>query len=603
MMKTNLWKVAVAAVAAIAVLVGCTKNTPTSSSPKATLTAGSAFSNGSVTLTVALSDAASSDVTVNLGVSGTVPEAKLTWNPTVTIAKGSKSADVKVTVNTDGIAAGDYSAKFAIVSVSGAEKGSPAEATVALKVEPVQATPDVNISAYDAEFANGSATLTLTLSAAAAQDVKVSFELATTVEEGAIIPAAALSFDNPATIAKGATSAVVTVTLDESAIVKGSNWAIISIKSAEGANVGSKTTAYIEAVGAIKIQKNPAWTIEYTQNYEYEGEKYDLVNVKGIKTQPFLMFKYEEGVISSNFDTFEEYVAYMNDQIDAAIASGATAEELDVVVPSGSSDDYGILYDPFSPGSYDIVVLACGENGALTGEYTNAVVKVEDAEVATEAYKAWLGVWSAAGTLGGAAQEGTFYILPEWNNKSFLLYGFEPSEDGSFSIDPVKLRYDATNNQVWMDFGVVYPTSSYYFYMSAVDNNNYVYTGGYSKPGTEEDEFEDNGLAYFKNESGAVTLNPHTVYFTYQGKDYVSTPTQYVGLLGYSSSESQWYTFRDLLYLDFQAGPATFTYVQALPSSASVKSVKTTGREALLKHERRANLNAPIDFERSWRRF
>jgi len=170
MMKTNLWKVAVAAVAAIAVLVGCTKNdTPSSSSPKATLTAGSAFSNGSVTLTVALSAAASADVTVNLGVSGTVPEAKLTWNPTVTIAKGSKSADVKVTVNTDGIAAGDYSAKFAIVSVSGAEKGSPAEATVALKVEEVATTPEVNISAYDAEFADGAATLTLALSSAAAR--------------------------------------------------------------------------------------------------------------------------------------------------------------------------------------------------------------------------------------------------------------------------------------------------------------------------------------------------------------------------------------------------------------------------------------------------
>ena len=160
-MKNNIFKAVFAVMAAAAVLVGCTaKQTP--SAPKATLTADASFVNGSANLTVALSEASSSEVTVTLAVSGTLPEANLTWNPVVKIAAGSKQASVPVTAKADGLEAGTYAAKFSIKAASGAEVGSPAEASVNLTVEakPEEVVPEVSISKYDDAFTEGKATIT-----------------------------------------------------------------------------------------------------------------------------------------------------------------------------------------------------------------------------------------------------------------------------------------------------------------------------------------------------------------------------------------------------------------------------------------------------------
>lgn len=567
-MKNNIFKAVFAVLAAAAVLVGCTaKQTP--SAPKATLTADASFVNGSANLTVALSEASSSEVTVTLAVSGTLPEANLTWNPVVKIAAGSKQASVPVTAKADGLEAGTYAAKFSIKAASGAEVGSPAEASVNLTVEakPEDVVPEVSISKYDDAFTDGKATITLALSVAASADVKVNFALGTEVEEGSVIAADALTFENPATIKAGETSKVVEISLDLAKIAAGTNWAIISIENAEGATVGKKNIAYIEAEGSLRVFESTTFTVEYYGNYDYtyqDGsvETLDAIMVYGIGNQPFIMNYYTKGTVASALGSDEAYVEYMYENINNAIAQGATADDLDVVVNTGTEPDYGILFNLFDPGEYEVYVLACDENGVLTGEYATSTFEVTDPEEATEAYTAWVGAWKAGDLV--------FYIQPKWNNKSFDMYGFEPiGEDGSVSMNPVTVDYDAENDLLALSFGMVDSGSKWGYYMAGIDNNNYVATGGYTKPGTEAEEDEDEVLATIANKEGTIQIAGHTTYFTYQGTDYVSTP-QEIGIYGYNQTDG-WARFTDMNYLTL---PAEFVKQKAgAPQRLKVSSL------------------------------
>lgn len=542
-MKNNIFKAVFAVLAAAAVLVGCTaKQTP--SAPKATLTADASFVNGSANLTVALSEASSSEVTVTLAVSGTLPEANLTWNPVVKIAAGSKQASVPVTAKADGLEAGTYAAKFSIKAASGAEVGSPAEASVNLTVEakPEEVVPEVSISKYDDAFTDGKATITLALSAAASADVKVNFALGTEVEEGSVIAADALTFENPATIKAGETSKVVEISLDLAKIAAGTNWAIISIENAEGATVGKKNIAYIEAEGSLQVILMEDWKVEYYGHYDYTFQDgsvrtFDAILFSGMGRTPFVYDIYSAGTLEYNKMTPVDYVKYKYDRCNTLIGQGYTADDLGVIVPE-EEDGYGDLITLLDPGDYELVMMGCTEGGVITGGYTYYTFTVEDPNEASDAYLAWIGKW----TIGAD----TYYIDPKWNNESFNIYGFDPDFDF-----PATLIYDAENDLIKFCYSEEQYNSSMYLLFMGLQmegENGYLVWG---------DEDNDDMFALMKKDGDAVVIDGIAYTQTYNDGTTSDLQANRIGYLLYDTSDSKVYllTSWDYKYIDLPASP------------------------------------------------
>jgi len=383
-MKTNIWKIAVAALAAASVLVGCAKQPEQGATASVSLKADAAFSNNAATLTLTLSEAAASEVSVTLGVEGDLA-SKLTWNPVAKIEKGAKTQTVAVTVNPDGLAAGTYSAKFAIKSVTGVTVGSPAEATVTLTVGESEVVPTVSIDAYDEAFADNKASLTLKLSAAAKADVSVALALATEYDDYNVIPASALTYTNPVTIAAGQTSATVDFTLDDAELPAGSNWLVVDIESAEGATVGSQKRAMIEAVKKIEAKLREDWSVEYAGEKEYEGSTVSVMSVSAGETDSWYLFMVDPEEIAE-VGTLSDYIQSMEDYEIAPYIGTEYAYN----IRTGATD---ILYNRFTVGEYTFYVFGCDEQGHLTGDYAQTSFSLEPDDVMKAAYDSWLGEW------------------------------------------------------------------------------------------------------------------------------------------------------------------------------------------------------------------
>ena len=116
-------------------LTGCKKNRV-----EVALLGDNSFVDGTATLTILLSGASSNEVTIGLsylnrdmGASKAIPGGSLSYNNPVSIAPGSTSAQIKVTV-ADDLPDGDYCATFMINYASGAILSRTNTATIYLKV-------------------------------------------------------------------------------------------------------------------------------------------------------------------------------------------------------------------------------------------------------------------------------------------------------------------------------------------------------------------------------------------------------------------------------------------------------------------------------------
>ena len=116
-------------------LTACNKN-----KVEVALLGDNSFVDGSATLTLLLSEASSSDVTVglsylnrDLGASKAIPGGSLSYNNPISIAPGSTSAQIRVTV-ADDLPDGDYCATFMINYAGGATISRTNTATIYLKV-------------------------------------------------------------------------------------------------------------------------------------------------------------------------------------------------------------------------------------------------------------------------------------------------------------------------------------------------------------------------------------------------------------------------------------------------------------------------------------
>lgn len=117
-------------------LAGCSKK-----KVEVALLGDNAFADGSATLTLLLSEVSSGEVTVGLsylnrdmGASKAIPGGALSYANPVSIAPGSTSARIKVSLDDSSLADGDYCAVFGISYASGALISRTSVATVYLKI-------------------------------------------------------------------------------------------------------------------------------------------------------------------------------------------------------------------------------------------------------------------------------------------------------------------------------------------------------------------------------------------------------------------------------------------------------------------------------------
>ena len=121
---------------AILTLASCNKRVP-----QIAILSDNAFVDGSATITLLLSSSSSTDVTVGLryvetssSASKALPGSALSYTNPVTISAGSTSAKIKVNLDEEGLADGNYHATLCLNYVQGAEISRTNQTTIYVKI-------------------------------------------------------------------------------------------------------------------------------------------------------------------------------------------------------------------------------------------------------------------------------------------------------------------------------------------------------------------------------------------------------------------------------------------------------------------------------------
>lgn len=392
-MRKTFIKTVLLALGAVALFASCEPKEPVKKDVLVSISASSdKFTDGKVTLNLALSDKSSSDVTATIDASGSIPAAALSFEKSVSIAAGSTSASVPVTVDASALKAGSYETTFTLVSADGAkvdDTKKDCKVSITVEEEPAPVIVEVSIADYNDAFENGAAKLTLGLDAAPAKDVVVNLTLVAQMEDYNMVPAAAVSFENPVTIPAGSTSKEVSVTLDESALEIGlSYFAVIEIESvSDNAKKASRgLQAYIEAKRVMATKLMNDWVASYAGEQEIDGVVNSMISVSGVQGNYYL-FVYTKGVVNNEFESIDEYLQYMEEKAIGPVLGTEDAYPI-------KSGDKQWAYNRFDVGEREIWVLGATPSGHLTGEYVNAEFTVTPTADMLAAYDNWLGEWN-----------------------------------------------------------------------------------------------------------------------------------------------------------------------------------------------------------------
>ncbi|MBR3075641.1 MAG: hypothetical protein IKH11_07830 [Bacteroidales bacterium] len=461
-MKASLFRTALLTLAAVSMLTSCDLFNKKEDIFVGISASSPSFVDGKANIKVSLSGASSNPVSVSLGSEGNIPENALNVNYSAEVPAGSTSADIPVKVDVDKLPAGNYEITFSINSVTGGKVDpSKNSCSFSLSVQEVKADPSiVSISNYSESFTDGKASFTLALDKASDTDVTVNFTVQPEVDGYIAIPAAALSFDNPAVIPAGTLTKEVNVTLDLSAVQKGvSNFAVIVISSvSDNARIASsKTKTYIEANVELTANLRSDWSLAFAGEVQKEGNAYHGISVSGTgENSPYYIFAYQKGLVDGYFQgDMTTYVKTMEQIVAEAL---------------GTADAYQIkqgektwLYSLFPVGEYEIWLLGCTESGHITGDYATATFKIEATAEQLEAYGKWLGEWDV--TRRDLTDK--WVISENVPGASFFIQGIDGSNQLIADI-LVEADYDAANDQVviytqeckeWTNEGVKYMIS------------------------------------------------------------------------------------------------------------------------------------------------
>ncbi|MBO7069987.1 MAG: hypothetical protein J6W09_01690 [Bacteroidales bacterium] len=389
-MKVSLFKSLLVVAATVVLFASCS---PKQESVRVGLDATApSFANGKVDLIVALSGQSATNVGVTLTASGSIPASSLTFEKNPSIPAGTTSKTVSVTVDESTLEPGDYEATFSISSVTGADINVAKQSvTVKLTVEAPVIIPEVSIPSYSEAFTDNKASFKVALDKAIDSDVVVNFEVKTDLGEYEAVPAEALSFSNPLTIAAGTTEFEVEVTLDPTAIAKGvSSYAAIAIASvSENAKVASrKIQTYIEAFSPLQANLRSDWSVTFAGEYTAtNGNIYHEIDAAGMgENGTYYIFIYEKGLVASEFEDISEYLQYMEENAVGPNLGTENAYQI-------KKGEEGWLYNKFSVGEYEIWLAGCREDGHLTGDYTTSTFAIEPTQEMKDAYNKFLGEW------------------------------------------------------------------------------------------------------------------------------------------------------------------------------------------------------------------
>lgn len=216
--------------------------------------------------------------------------------------------------------------------------------------DPAEVTAVVSLSGDTAFNASNKATLTLTLSEAAATDVKVKLAKADIQSGKTLIP---VDFPKNVTIAKGDTKATVEVEADVMGLSAGDYQAAIKIDSAEGAKVADNSVVYINISFVFKPEVN----LYADSNFKSDGTAKLTISLA----------KAAEVEVKVNIDLDPASTADVKFEKSVTIPAGETSFEIPVTV--------NIPAD-LAPGIYPAIFnIASVENGEL-GKATSATINL-----------------------------------------------------------------------------------------------------------------------------------------------------------------------------------------------------------------------------------
>lgn len=210
-------------------------------------------------------------------------------------------------------------------------------------------TPTVSISADNTFNDAMKANVTLTLSAAAAEDVTVKLAKGDIQSGKTLIPA---DFDKTVVIEKGKTTATVEVTADATGLSDGEFQSAIKIASATGAEVAENAIVYINVTFEYKPSVN-VFADEF-----FEGDKTAKIKVAIDKA------------IAKDVKATIQFAS--ENAFEVALATNP------IVIPAGSTEAEAVatitIPDGTAPGNYPIALSIKEAENAVLGNATNATV-------------------------------------------------------------------------------------------------------------------------------------------------------------------------------------------------------------------------------------
>lgn len=547
------------ALAALAV-ASCQPKENTAVTPSLGISASSTqFANGKASVTLTLSEAASSEVKAILEATGTLAD-KASFEKNPAIAAGSTSLPVEITVPAD--AEGNLT--VSLVAANGATIGTSKSVTLTAKPEKT-ASVELDYVNFNEE---GKGKLTAILSDKLAKDVVVTIGVDDKVSEGATaIAKDNLTFETELTIPAGEEEAELEIAIkDMEALAEGLNEAHFFISAADGAELSKNVDALVSfTVETLVIQRVPYWTVDYRGRYQHSnGNTYSYLYVNPFVKNTYTGDYYSTAINAEYYDVqvIDEETLMNNfvqdgnllaeDLLKAVQAMDAKyCEEKGIAFSEILYDSAGgLLYSPLEAGNYFAFVIGFTENGKVTGNFGYTYFEVMEA---TDAYDAWLGTWK----IGDAE----YSIEPLADNYSYDvvnvaekwdMLGYFNEEEGSieFYYEPYAVQSD----------DIVY-------FCSGIDNNGYVAQGG------------DNSslLAKLSKSGDAYKLEAVSDTFEDGGKTVTTYPTN-LGLIGFglnSKNTVSFLLFSNVTLIDL---PAEVTKSEAVAAPARMMA-RENGKE------------------------
>lgn len=205
---------------------------------------------------------------------------------------------------------------------------------------------------------------------------------------------------------------------------------------ADGSIVGNVAElTFVTLRDPAVFEAHPMWKVEYkerrvaTDDVNDETEIFACTVADTTETYVACLLSEDDFKKSYGEDIracFEDYVAFRNSE----------HVKWPNVVKKESSEH---VEDRLRSGRYIVFMIGITAGGELTGYYARQDFSIQQ-EVATEAYRKWIGKWTITGSAGGEDIRYPVEIVSDENNLYYRMYGWEgPSANSYFATVPTEL--------------------------------------------------------------------------------------------------------------------------------------------------------------------